>query len=348
MEYVRFEDVEDINLKDWLLKQGFTKVKVLQEGRKYAFPSLFSSDDKKWRFSVSLLDNGRWVWCDHTIGKGGNIIDLFMMLNSLPSGIEGRRQAAISILKGERITPSVKQEEITLQNHAISVLETFPLFTSEKGFISENLCKQRRISKEIASRFCVDVKYQYADLNFQYIGMGFKNDRGGYEIRNTLNRKEYNKVGCSPKWFTTIKSSVPSAKFIIFEGFFDFLSFVEYYQKELWLSRFNYIVLNTTAMARHTFEVLRGATEINTFLDSDNAGDEVTELYQSEFGEIVHDKRFFFHPYNDFNEFFQKEGCIETNKSVRLSYLSELKRQFQEGLTGRARERERVNQIKRA
>ena len=90
MEYVKFKDVEDINLKDWLLKQGFTKVKVLQEGRKYAFPSLFSSDDKKWRFSVSLLDNGRWEWCDHTIGKGGNIIDLFMMLNSLPSGIEGR------------------------------------------------------------------------------------------------------------------------------------------------------------------------------------------------------------------------------------------------------------------
>jgi hypothetical protein len=56
---------------------------------------------------------------------------------------------------------------------------------TEGSLSSLVLCRylhQRRIPMEVAKRFCKEVKYQLNGR--EYFGIGFKNDCGGYEIRN--------------------------------------------------------------------------------------------------------------------------------------------------------------------
>lgn len=51
--------------------------------------------------------------------------------------------------------------------------------------------------------------------------MGFKNDSEGYELRN-----EFFKGSSSPKDITSFKNE--GKKVAVFEGFFDFLSFISF------------------------------------------------------------------------------------------------------------------------
>jgi hypothetical protein len=75
----------------------------------------------------------------------------------------------------------------------------------------------RRISLDVANKYCNEIIY---GLNGrQYYSIGFKNDAGGYELRN-----QYYKASSSPKDIKTF--DIGSKEAVVFEGFFDFLSFI--------------------------------------------------------------------------------------------------------------------------
>jgi hypothetical protein len=77
--------------------------------------------------------------------------------------------------------------------------------------------QQRRIPLEVAECYCKEVKYELN--NREYFAIGFKNDAGGYEIRNS-----YFKGSSSPKEITTCNNGAKEAA--VFEGFTDLLSFL--------------------------------------------------------------------------------------------------------------------------
>src|SRR5699024_594308 len=97
--------------------------------------------------------------------------------------------------------------------------------------------EQRRIPAEIARQFCSQVRYELNDKI--YYGIGFKNDSGGYEIRNP-----YFKASSSPKDITTIKSRAEEA--IVFEGFTDFLSFKTIYKNQP-VDKSDFVILNSVS-----------------------------------------------------------------------------------------------------
>ena len=76
--------------------------------------------------------------------------------------------------------------------------------------------KERRIENNI--HLLKEIHYKISDK--KYFGIGFKNDTGGYEIRN-----KYSKICIGRKDITTIKNN--SNKLRIFEGFMDYLSFIQ-------------------------------------------------------------------------------------------------------------------------
>lgn len=76
-----------------------------------------------------------------------------------------------------------------------------------------NYVESRCISKAVAARYLVEVHYQLNDKH--YYAVGFKNDKGGFELRNF-------KGGTSLKWFTSITTGQTGAV-NVFEGVYDFL-----------------------------------------------------------------------------------------------------------------------------
>ncbi|WP_434981372.1 toprim domain-containing protein [Daejeonia sp. YH14] len=138
-----------------------------------------------------------------------------------------------------------------------------------------------------------------------YFGLGFKNDSGGYEIRNP-----HIKICLGKKAISTIKKESTSIR--IFEGFTDYLSF-RILEKPLEKSPSDYLILNSVSMIKRTTEMLRIYPNIELFLDNDRTGDDATQLLQKEFP-YAQDNRFLYQHCKDLNEFLTTSEIPEQRR----------------------------------
>ena len=97
-----------------------------------------------------------------------------------------------------------------------------------------------------------------------YYGIGFKNDSGGWEIRNP-----YFKASSSPKDITTFKNGSDEA--VVFEGFTDFLSF-QFLHKNLPENSQDFVVLNSVSFFERARLFMEQHQLIRLYLDRDAAG----------------------------------------------------------------------------
>ena len=87
----------------------------------------------------------------------------------------------------------------------------------------------------LAEKYCSEIVFRtYGKTN---IALGFKNDSEGYELRN-----EFFKGSNTPKDVTTFKNK--AKKVAVFEGFFDFLSFISLLSKNE-IKETSFCVLNS-------------------------------------------------------------------------------------------------------
>ncbi|ROI02531.1 hypothetical protein EGI16_12900 [Chryseobacterium sp. G0240] len=114
--------------------------------------------------------------------------------------------------------------------------------------------------------------------NKQLYAIGFKNNSGGWELRNTfykgaLNKKDITLLPFFPETESiciNIISKEAHQKVAVFEGFTDALSFIEM-QKSF---QGDLLILNSTAMIKRAIDSLTPYPEINLFLDNDPTGRE--------------------------------------------------------------------------
>src|SRR5690606_21536492 len=137
---------------------------------------------------------------------------------------------------------------------------------SIRSFALIRYLKERRIPLEIADKYCKEIRY---GLNQQeYYGIGFKNDWGGYEIRN-----EYFKTSSSPKGITTIQNK--ASQVIVFEGFFDFLSFISLNKDRDTLEN-DFVILNSVSFFEKARPFMEEHDTIKLYLDRDETGNKFT------------------------------------------------------------------------
>lgn len=259
-EAITCEEARQIDLVDYLAKLGHYPTKIRRFDYWYLSPL---RDEKNSSFKVNRNMN---LWFDHGTGTGGNLIDFGKLyyectVRELLIKLAGEENGTLSFHhQSDR-----KEKESQTNERKIKI-------TDSREIRDPHLRKYlggRNIPSIIASRFCSEIEFE---LNGKkHLAIGFKNDRGGYELRN-----EHFKGGSSPKSITWIKND--PERLSIFEGFFDFLSFQTVLISErelvheLTKNQDSYIILNSLAFFEKRREIIEQHQRINLFFDHDEAG----------------------------------------------------------------------------
>ena len=134
-----------------------------------------------------------------------------------------------------------------------------------------------------------------------YFGIGFKNDSGGYEIRNA-----YSKICLGKKDISSIKNDSKSLR--IFEGFFDFLSFknIENYLEK---KPSDYIILNSVSLLNKINSAIGNYENIELYFDNDEAGNRAVKMIKNK-SVNAEDCRVLYSNFKDLNDWLIHEDPL--------------------------------------
>ncbi len=292
----KIQALKQIPIAAYLEAKGFTYHS--KRGNTLLYSSPFRGDSTP-SFYVYLNDN---KYHDFGAGEnGGDIIQLATKFNA------GSFTNAVTELENMNlgVTPafSFAGQTVTISDSVVKIIEEKPL--QHKALL--NYLKSRSIELSLAMLYLKEVIYEVKGKS--WFGIGFQNDLGGYEIRNCINDIDI-KTSTKPKTIRTIKVA-DSKNVNVFEGFFDFLSALSYYQ----LSEPNHstIILNTLSFLPKTIAALSAYQRVNCFFDNDDAGKKAFKKCNEANLNVI-DRSAIYSDFKDFNEFY----CKHT-KSVEIS-----------------------------
>jgi DNA primase len=250
-----------------------------QSGKEAWFLSPFGTENHaSFKLNKSLN-----YWYLFSEGIGGNNVNFMKKyLNaSVKEVLEWAENQNFSSFQNQNF-PNQKIENLSKNYEIIEIKEI-------QHYALMEYLKTRKVENQL--EFLQEIHYRMNDKN--YFGIGFKNDSGGYEIRN-----KYSKICLGKKDISTIKNGSENVK--IFEGFFDFLSFknVEnFLEKE----PSDYIILNSVSMIHNIKNSLGNYENIELYFDNDEAGNRAVEMIENE-NKNVEDCRILYSGFKDLND----------------------------------------------
>lgn len=279
------DEARRIDLVSYLSSLGHEPAQIRNYDYWYLSPL---RQEKTPSFKVNRRMN---KWYDHGLGKGGNVIDFAILYNDCTVG-EFLQMVGVNLSLHPPI-PFCKQRQESKTETPIKLLGVKSL----SSFVLLRYLHQRRVSVPVAQCFCKEVRYELNGRS--YFSVGFKNNAGGYELRNALS-----KTSSAPKDITTIENG---ARYVnVFEGFFDFLSFksVTLNQQQ---EKCSFLVLNSLSFFEKARPFMEKHECINLYLDRDKAGQNCTK-YALLIGKKYQDKSALYNHYKDFNDWIVNIG----------------------------------------
>jgi 5S rRNA maturation endonuclease (ribonuclease M5) len=202
-----------------------------------------------------------------------------------------------------------KREGFKTENRDIDILEEKDIFY----FPVKNYLSKRKISVETAKLYQKEIWFRMKGK--RYFGLSHKNISGGYEISGCGDNRFKCAVG--NKDISFIPGIDENSKTVlIFEGIFDFMSYLEY--EGTTESFCDVIILNTCALWKRGVEFVEenGKYEkVELYLDNDKVGKEtaqniIDELENTDDGSKkydVVDKSSFYTGFKDFGEWWERK-----------------------------------------
>ncbi len=309
--------------------------------------SVFRPNEKTPSFTINERTN-RWYDFGHTGGKGsangggGDIIDLWCdyqgkdRRSGIPDALLALKDIA-GIITNNHGNPTFRRPAVRVQSpeknntggrYKVAKVHDQIFYTNLK----EEL-QRRRISQTLAERFfkqvyLQDVVYPEKKRN----GLALANDKGGFEviIPNPGKGKTF-KTSIRPKSPTTYKA-MASSKVYIFEGVWDFLSWMEM-QDTLDYPEHHCIVLNSLSFSGEILtKIIAAKKEIDTvvlFMDNDDAGKKAAHFFTealAEEGFEVRTMETLYQNYKDLSEYWSKDANakkITEQKQAELKYYTD-------------------------
>ncbi|GAB1858325.1 toprim domain-containing protein [Flavobacteriaceae bacterium MHTCC 0001] len=207
-------------------------------------------------FKVDLTINR---WYDHGMGKGGNVIDFIMTLKNCSTA------EALNFLGSGQNSLFFHQQPNSILKDNNSAIEIIKIKRLENNALI-NYLASRAIDPQIARLFCKEIYYKVDDKTF--FSIAFKNDLGGYEMRN-----KYFKGGIGQKTISHLNRN--NVRVVLFEGFMDFLSYLTIYDTSNLEE--DYLILNSVAFKDKIGDILSNYSEILICFDNDEAGKKATK-----------------------------------------------------------------------
>jgi len=289
------QQAKEMDMVTYLSALGYEPTKI--SGKSYWYVSPLH-EEKTASFKVNRHLNR---WFDFAEGKGGNLVDFGVQFFnvSVSDFLKKLQEPGVSITHQSNTV--VKQILDNQDNNQINILSVHDI----NAYPLLRYLQTRRISNDIAQKYLKEVHYQIGDKS--YYALGFKNDAGGYELRN-----EHFKGSSSPKDVTLIDNGTNSLA--VFEGFFNFLSYQNMCHKQQEPLR-NFLILNSTSFFEKSLTIMQEHKQVHLYLDNDKTGNKCT-LHALSLNEAkFKDERKLYQKYDDLNDWLinigksQKQQC---------------------------------------
>ena len=271
-----------ISIEKVLQKLNYLPSKTI--GNDYWYLSPFRTEVTP-SFKVNLKLNR---WFDHGEQIGGNIIDFLVHKFgfSISEALEYLKPFECDFSFQKQILDYPNPEK--RQNNFIN--KTIPI----QHIALVQYLESRQIKNYKEVKQLREIHYTINDKD--YFGIGFQNNSEGWEIRS-----KYAKICLGKKDITVITNESKTLR--IYEGFFDYLSFVQV-REILRMEESDYLILNSVALLLKNVPVLMNYTSIELYLDNDDAGNNYTELIRKQFEQAV-DCRKLYREYEDVNDWLK-------------------------------------------
>ena len=247
----------------------------------------FYQNENTASFKIDIRIN---KWYNFSIGKGGNTLD--MVIHILNCNVF----KALQFLNDDSVNLSFHKplNDVFLKGKEYEIIKLKKI--EHKALI--NYLSLRKINISLAQEYCFEIDYKFNSNIF--FAIAFKNNSNGFEIRNKFFK------GClGKKEITLINNNYNVVS--LFESWSDFLSYLTLKKNP---PEENYIILNSTSMAKNVLPLLTHYSKVKIFLDNDEAGNRATKLIIKNIKNEVIDNRVHYWDCKDLNEFLIKKNTI--------------------------------------
>jgi DNA primase len=274
------EKLKQYSIIDYLSSKGIEPFNTVGNQMVYYSPL---TNESTASFLVEPTKN---VFNDYSSGHKGDVIRLLQLIEQISFNDAIKR---LESLKDSSIktTFSFSGKSNKSKESKIEITNILPITnTSLIRYV-----EQRGISINLGKIYLKEVHFKNNCKN--YFAVGFQNSNG-YELRNGLGfkGKTANGITVFDKGTLTIN---------LFEGFFDFLSALQYYNTKALNN--TTIVLNTNNNLQTFISTLTDNQIINSFLDNDKSGQSTVNKIVSKGFRVLNQSENIYPNSKDFNDY---------------------------------------------
>jgi DNA primase len=263
MNSISAREIKDtVSIVDLLSRLGYRPVKTY--GREKYYHSMLQDKDNKPSFSVNEQLN---AWYDHSLGKGGNIIEFGLAYWHLPfqETLEKIAQVCDSdlpLLNYDRQENTRKRRAVKIPHYEIEDIKPLGNNPAISGYLN-----YRGIWQAAQNRM-KEVYYYVEDQKKQrkyFFAAGWKNELGAWEVRN-----KYFKGCLGHKAISFIPGD--EHRLSVFEGYVNYLSWLTDHPS----ATDSVVVLNSIALLNAAAQKAKQYADIAIYFDRDQTGHSAT------------------------------------------------------------------------
>lgn len=294
-DWVTLAGIREMDMVGYLAALGHEPVRVKKNGTDFWYLSPLRNEAEA-SFHVNRTKN---EWYDFPLMAGGKLVDFCLRyFNCSIRELLERFNADLSWQHLPVFDAALYEGRVGKEAKLV-VTAARPLFRYPlKSYLHE-----RSIPVAVADAYCSELTYEINSSS--YYGIGFKNDSGGYEIRN-----ENYKLSSSPKDITTIRYGADSVQ--VFEGFMDFLSY-QTLHTDVQPGTTDFVVLNGAGMFDRALPFLEQHERVGLWLDHDVTGRSYT-AYALSLGAGYRDESGLYSRHKDLNQWLMQKGELKKTR----------------------------------